>query len=142
MSTIKRRAVFNDINITPLTDIFLVLLIIMMVVAPMLEHSGLKLSVPSVAPDQETKEEPKTLKIVLTAADEYQIDDHPVDPAFLKNKIRELKTEFPDGVIIESSPESSHNALTKAMDAVQAVGITKLAVTSSAKDTAAVEDQF
>ena len=33
---------FNEINITPLTDIFLVLLIIMMVIAPMMDQQGLK----------------------------------------------------------------------------------------------------
>ena len=39
---------FNEINITPLTDIFLVLLIIMMVIAPMLDQQGLNLAVPEV----------------------------------------------------------------------------------------------
>ena len=39
---------FNEINITPLTDIFLVLLIIMMVIAPLLDQQGLNLAVPEV----------------------------------------------------------------------------------------------
>lgn len=38
MQTGNRKQVFNEINITPLTDIFLVLLIIMMVVAPMMQQ--------------------------------------------------------------------------------------------------------
>ena len=38
MQTGARKQVFNEINITPLTDIFLVLLIIMMVVAPMMQQ--------------------------------------------------------------------------------------------------------
>jgi biopolymer transport protein ExbD len=38
MQTGSRKQVFNEINITPLTDIFLVLLIIMMVVAPMMQQ--------------------------------------------------------------------------------------------------------
>ena len=42
----KKRETFNEINITPLTDIFLVLLIIMMVIAPMLDTQGLSLEVP------------------------------------------------------------------------------------------------
>ena len=41
-----RRQTFNDINITPLTDIFLVLLILMMVIAPILDQQGLTLAVP------------------------------------------------------------------------------------------------
>ena len=44
--SVKRRKEFSDINITPLTDIFLVLLIIMMVVAPLLDQQGLNLVVP------------------------------------------------------------------------------------------------
>ena len=38
MQTGSRKQIFNEINITPLTDIFLVLLIIMMVVAPMMQQ--------------------------------------------------------------------------------------------------------
>lgn len=38
MQTATRKQIFNEINITPLTDIFLVLLIIMMVVAPMMQQ--------------------------------------------------------------------------------------------------------
>ena len=41
-----KRQTFNEINITPLTDIFLVLLIIMMVIAPMLDQQGLNLAIP------------------------------------------------------------------------------------------------
>lgn len=40
------RETFNEINITPLTDIFLVLLIIMMVIAPLLDQQGISLTVP------------------------------------------------------------------------------------------------
>ena len=40
------RETFNEINITPLTDIFLVLLIIMMVIAPLLDKQGISLTVP------------------------------------------------------------------------------------------------
>ena len=41
-----KRQTFNEINITPLTDIFLVLLIIMMVIAPILDQQGLSLAIP------------------------------------------------------------------------------------------------
>ena len=44
----SERKTFNEINITPLTDIFLVLLIIMMVIAPLLDQQGLNLAVPNM----------------------------------------------------------------------------------------------
>ena len=48
---------FNEINITPLTDIFLVLLIIMMVIAPMMDQQGLKLVVPQAVKEQTQNKE-------------------------------------------------------------------------------------
>lgn len=122
------RRLFNEINITPLTDIFLVLLIIMMVVAPMLDYPGLKLSVPSVGPDPETHETPKTVTVVIDAHDQYLIDNQPVSQHQLTARLRDGAEEHPDGVVIQAHPESSHNALTMAMDAVQRARISKLGV--------------
>ena len=126
-----RKQVFNEINITPLTDIFLVLLIIMMVVAPMLDTQGLKVSVPSIGPSQETKEEPKTITLSIDAAGQYTIDGKAVDSALLANEFRSLKVTKPDGIVIKTNPDATHEALTFAMDAAEAAGITKLAVTAS-----------
>lgn len=126
-----RKQVFNEINITPLTDIFLVLLIIMMVVAPMLDTKGLKVSVPSIGPSQETKEEPKTITLSIDASGRYAIDGKTVESTFLANEFRTRKGSKPDGVVIKTSLEASHEALTFAMDAAQAAGITKLAVTAA-----------
>ena len=48
MQTAKRKQIFNEINITPLTDIFLVLLIIMMVVAPMMHQMRQDIQAPEL----------------------------------------------------------------------------------------------
>jgi biopolymer transport protein ExbD len=48
MQTGTRKQIFNEINITPLTDIFLVLLIIMMVVAPMMQQMRQDITPPSM----------------------------------------------------------------------------------------------
>lgn len=48
----NKRDCFNEINITPLTDIFLVLLIIMMVIAPLLDSQGLNLTVPEIVKEE------------------------------------------------------------------------------------------
>jgi len=125
-----RKQVFNEINITPLTDIFLVLLIIMMVVAPMLDTKGLKVSVPSVGPAQDVKEEPKTIQLNISAGGEYSIDGAAVTPFLLSTKLRELKAEKPDGLIIKTNPDATHESLTAAMDAAQSAGISKVAVTA------------
>lgn len=130
MRAAGRKQVFNEINITPLTDIFLVLLIIMMVVAPMLDTKGLKVAVPSVGPSKDVKTEPKTIELNISASGQYTIDKVEVSGLFLANKFRELKTEKPDGLIIKTNPEARHDALTAAMDAAQSAGINKVAVTA------------
>jgi biopolymer transport protein ExbD len=127
-----KRAVFNEINITPLTDIFLVLLIIMMVVAPMLDTSGLKLAVPSVGPSEDTKEQPKTIALTIDASGAYSVDGKALSLPELKQLIKQQKNEKPDGLVITTSPDASHDTLTQAMDAAQTAGVTKIAVTEGA----------
>jgi biopolymer transport protein ExbD len=126
----KRKQLFAEINITPLTDIFLVLLVIMMVVAPMLDTKGLKVAVPSVGPSQDVKDEPKTIQLGINASGEYTIDGAGVSHFMLANKFRELKSEKPDGLIIKTNPDARHESLTFAMDSAQAAGIDKVAVTA------------
>ena len=65
-----RKKVFSDINITPLTDIFLVLLIIMMVIAPMLDQQGLSLTVPENIESTEIKEH-KTVNVMIDDEDKF-----------------------------------------------------------------------
>lgn len=130
MRTGQRRAIFADINITPLTDIFLVLLIIMIVVAPMLDTRGLKISVPSVGPSSDVKTDPKTIRLGINAKGEYSVEGASISRFMLSNRVRELKAEKPDGVLINTNPEASHEALTYAMDAVQSAGVGKIAVSA------------
>ena len=124
----KNKLVFNEINITPLTDIFLVLLIIMMVVAPMLNTSGLKLSVPTVSESPDQKTDPKTIDLAISAEGAYTVEGQNIEPILLNSKLRQLSTSNPDGVIIKTNTDATHERLTFAMDAAQSAGITKVAV--------------
>ena len=51
----NKRDTFNEINITPLTDIFLVLLIILIVIAPLLDIQWLNLTVPEIVKQEDIK---------------------------------------------------------------------------------------
>ena len=67
----RNRDTFNEINITPLTDIFLVLLIIMMVIAPMLDQQGLNLTVPENVAQEQQQKETKIMTIMVDAGDKF-----------------------------------------------------------------------
>lgn len=123
----RNRDTFNEINITPLTDIFLVLLIIMMVIAPMLDQQGLNLTVPDMV-DKSTSKETKMIDVQVTADNTYVMDGHEISVNDLSSAIKEKAQTSPDGMLIEASPESSHGAVVKVMDTARNSGVTNMSV--------------
>jgi len=124
----KQRQIFNEINITPLTDIFLVLLIIMMVIAPLLDQQGLKLMVPN---EQEVKEKPKetkTITIDVSPKGEYSMDGKPITADNLLFTIQDAAKVKKDGLLIQASGDSTHGDVVKVMDAGRNAGIANISV--------------
>ena len=125
----KTRDTFNEINITPLTDIFLVLLIIMMVIAPMLDQQGLNLTVPeNVAEEQVKNTETKIMTVMVDADDNFYIDDEIITPDKLEAAIKSKMSDYPDGLLIKADADSSHGAMVKVMDSARNSGITSISV--------------
>jgi biopolymer transport protein ExbD len=62
-----------EINITPLTDVFLVLLIIFMVTSSVIAHTGKKVDLPEAV--QQTQTPPKAVSVTLTADGIVQVND-------------------------------------------------------------------
>ena len=125
----KTRDTFNEINITPLTDIFLVLLIIMMVIAPMLDQQGLNLTVPeNVAEEQVKNKETKIMTVTVDASDKFYIDGEEISAENLEDSIRAQAKDFPDGLLIKTDADSSHGAMVKVMDSARNSGITSISV--------------
>ncbi len=83
----QKRQVFNDINITPLTDIFLVLLIIMMVIAPLLDQQGLSLTVPENVEMKDIQEH-KTVNVLIDNEDRFFINDSEISADKLQETIK------------------------------------------------------
>lgn len=124
------RDTFNEINITPLTDIFLVLLIIMMVIAPLLDQQGLNLTVPEmVSQEQVKKSDAKILTVMVSADDLYYMNGEEIKAEELEKKLKGVAKDYPDGMMIESDGNSSHGAVVKLMDGARNSGITSISVT-------------
>ena len=126
----RERNEFNDINITPLTDIFLVLLIIMMVIAPLLDQQGLNLAVPNNVEVEDVKDS-KLISVTVTNDDKYLIDDSEVSAAQLIPVIKDKSKELLDGLLILAQPEASHGALVKLMDEARNAGVTSISIAES-----------
>ena len=124
----QKRDCFNEINITPLTDIFLVLLIIMMVIAPMLDQQGLNLVVPDNVEAQQIKEEKKFMNIVVSNENTFLFNDEEISVENLENVIKANAKDFPDGLIIETEAEATHGAVVKLMDSARNVGVLNITI--------------
>ena len=125
----KTRDTFNEINITPLTDIFLVLLIIMMVIAPMLDQQGLNLTVPeNVAEEQVQNKESKIMTVMVDEDDNYYIDGAQIAAENLEETIKSQAADYPDGLLIKTDAGSSHGAMVKVMDSARNSGITSISI--------------
>ena len=118
---------FNEINITPLTDIFLVLLIIMMVIAPLLDLQGLNLTVPENVKAENVKEA-KTINFVITNDDKFMLDGQEVEADQLESVISSQSKTLTDGLLIQSDPEATHGAIVKLMDSARNSGVTNISV--------------
>lgn len=124
----RNRTEFNEINITPLTDIFLVLLIIMMVIAPLLDQQGLNLTVPENVAQEQVKDDVKILTVTVSSDDRYFIDGEEVQVTDLEKTIAELAKDYPDGLMIESDGDATHGAVVKLMDSARNSGVKSISV--------------
>lgn len=125
-----KRQTFNEINITPLTDIFLVLLIIMMVIAPMLDQQGLNLAIPDyVEKTDDMPDENKILTVVVTEDNRYIIGEDEVPENMLARVLKEQSREFNEGLMIQADGNSDHGAVVKLMDTARNTGINSISIT-------------
>lgn len=117
------RDTFNEINITPLTDIFLVLLIIMMVIAPLLDQQGISLTVPENVEQSQVKNDPQILTVFVTHNDKYYIHNEEVSPDMLGTVLSKEIKNYPDGLLIQTDGNSTHGAVVKLMDKARYAGV-------------------
>ena len=119
---------FNEINITPLTDIFLVLLIIMMVIAPLLDQQGLNLAVPEVVNQEQIAKDSKIMSFSVTDDNKYLFDGQEIAVANLESTVSEHVKDFPDGLLIQVDDNADHGAVVKLMDCARNVGVTSISL--------------
>ena len=119
---------FNEINITPLTDIFLVLLIIMMVIAPMLDQQGLNLAVPEVVKSEHIKSDSKILNIMVTDNNEFIHNGEVIESEKLNSYLDNIAKDYTDGLLILADENSEHGAIVHLMDTARNIGITSISL--------------
>jgi biopolymer transport protein ExbD len=113
----------SDINVTPLVDVMLVLLIIMMIVAPMLQK-GVDVRLPQAANSTDKPETQDQTVVAVTADGGFWVNGVRVPDADLRRRVEDLlegKTERI--VLIKADEDAQYGKIMEAMDELRAAGI-------------------
>ena len=122
-----RRTTFNEINITPLTDIFLVLLIIMMVIAPSFQSIDNNIKMPNI--NSGLAIEQKNATVSITKSNEFYINDKRVAPETLQENLSAIIDSLEKKeVVVRADRETKSSEIMKVMKAAQDAGFEKLIV--------------
>ena len=127
-STGKERKTFNEINITPLTDIFLVLLIIMMVVAPSFQSVDTQIEIPEINSGISVEETNATVAITKDGA--MYLNDKPVEnEEILAVELSNIKDSLKKKeVLVKADSKTKSSEIMKVMRAAQEAEYEKLTV--------------
>lgn len=121
-----RSPIMADINITPLTDIFLVLLIIFMVSSAAMIESGAKISLPEV---DNTTSQPREITVTVTSADEIYVNNQPTSMDQIEGVLRGLVSANPDvPVVLEGDRQVLFGEAVKILSLAQKAGASQVAI--------------
>jgi biopolymer transport protein ExbD len=122
-----RRGGIVGINMTPMVDIMLVLLVIMMVSANFIVSQTMNVDLPKAASGERS---PPALAVVSIQPDgSYGYNDVPVAEPELERKLRATFADNPDiNVIISGDKLAQHGRVVHVLDLAKTIGITKFAI--------------
>ena len=129
----RRQGLVAEINITPFTDVILVLLIIFMITTPLISELSIKVKLPP-AKSGKTIEDTKQFQsqITITAEGPMYLDGKLVTRKELKGKINQLHNNYPElGVLLRVDRAVRFKEVVNVLDVLTELGITKLDIAAS-----------
>ncbi|PRX98271.1 biopolymer transporter ExbD [Paraburkholderia sp. BL25I1N1] len=122
----------NEINMTPLVDVMLVLLIVFMVTIPVIRHA-VKIDLPH-ASSQKEDTKPAQVTVTVDADGNVTWDDKKVDEAALNAKIAEAAQANPQPELhLDADRKVAYEKVAQVMAAAQAGGLTKIGFVTQPK---------
>ena len=130
MSGGSQSGLTNEINVTPMIDVLLVLLIIFMMVIPM-SRKAIDLQLPDPTPDN-TPQGPPPSQIVLEVlpGNVFKVNSQPIAKNDLMKRLKEIYDPRPDKIIfIKGDPTVKYSDVIYAMDVARGAGVKVIGAT-------------
>ncbi len=124
-----------DINVTPMADIMIVLLIIFMVVTPMLQK-GVDVKLPMAGNSEEKKEQPKLVEVAIREDKTIFLKSLRVEPNEFVTKVTEALEELPETervVFLKADQNLAYEEVMKVMDMLREAGVEEIALIAERK---------
>jgi len=126
-SATRKRGIIADINVTPLVDIMLVLLIIFMLTANLIAKQAIEVELPRAS--QSTSLNPTTLAITLTREGALYLNGKPTTAVALRAAVADAVAKDPKTQAIISGDKSvSHGRVVWVLDVVKSLGVASFAI--------------
>jgi biopolymer transport protein ExbD len=110
-----------EINITPFTDVVLVLLIIFMIATPFIYQSSMKVQLPQASKSEEAS---RDVIITINAQGEVFLEDKRLDLDTLKYRLTAMVRSKPDtSVIINGDKNAKYDSVMQVMDVLTRSGV-------------------
>ena len=123
----------SDINVTPLVDVMLVLLIIMMIVAPLLQK-GADVKLPVAAYSSDKPETQDQTVVAVDSQGRYFVNGVPVREEELRQRVDDILEGKAERIIlIKADEDAQYGAVMAAMDQLRAAGIEDMGLITDPK---------
>ena len=122
-----RQRTIAQINVTPLVDVVLVLLVILMVASTYIVAQTLKVQLPRAKSTDGTAEKPTKVELLKNGT--LRWNEQPVVEAQLADKMKEAITADPEmSLVVSADKEVQHGNVVHVLDLAKIAGITKFAI--------------
>ena len=122
-----RRGPIIGINVTPMVDVMLVLLVILMVSAVYIVSQSLKVELPKTATSDQPASAP--LAVTVTKEGNYYYNQKPIDEAGLIAQLKQVRAQNENAsLVITADREAYHGDVVHVIDLAKVQGITKFAI--------------
>lgn len=125
--------VFSEINITPLTDVMIVLLVIFMITAPLLNYSSIKVTLPSAK--AEPLQAQKSISVYIKADGTFYLDDQLMNMGSLETGLKyKLASNRDKVVLLYSDKQVVLDQVVNVMKTAKSAGAEKIMLATESKD--------